>query len=408
MEQLKGVLESLGGSIGPYVLRVVGALVILLIAWLVSRLVRAAVGRALDATGLDTRLRSPGISAVVANVAYWLVWLLALPALLGALQLEGLLGPVNTMLSRLLGFLPNLVGALIVFGVGFLVARIVREVVTGLLTAAGSERLAARLGLTQALGKNTIAGLIGSIAFVLVLLPTLAAALQPLGLDSVMLPVSRLLDTVIALIPRLASAAIIIVFAAIVGRALAGIVTALLAGMGFNGVPSRLGLPAGFRLGGRDASELAGVAVMAAVLIVAVTQASEVLGFPILTETVAAMGGVLARVAVAGLVLGLGLWLGSAAMRVIAATNVANAAALGRLARAAIAFFSAALALRQAGLPSEIVTIAFGSVVGAIAIGVAVAVGVGGRHVAARLLEGAVASFEGDRARQQAPNEAAD
>ena len=44
-------------------------------------------------------------------------------------------------------------------------------------------------------------------------------------------------------------------------------------------------------------------------------------------------------------------------------------------------------ALRQAGLPAEIITIAFAAVVGAIAVGVAVAVGVGGRHVAGRLLE---------------------
>ena len=60
----------------------------------------------------------------------------------------------------------------------------------------------------------------------------------------------------------------------------------------------------------------------------------------------------------------------------------------------AILFFTAALALRQAGLPAEIVTITFGAVVGALAIGVAVAVGVGGRHVAARLLERAVDAFD--------------
>jgi hypothetical protein len=148
-----------------------------------------------------------------------------------------------------------------------------------------------------------------------------------------------------------------------------------------------------FRLGGRDASELAGMAVMGAVLVVAVTQACEVLGFSILTNTVATLGDVLARLAVALVLLGVGLWLGNVAASAIQSSTIANSRVLGNLARGAILFFTAALALRQAGLPSEIVTIAFGAVVGAIAIGIAVAVGVGGRHVAGRLLESAVASF---------------
>ena len=38
----------------------------------------------------------------------------ALPALLGTLELKGLLDPVNAMLSRMLGFLPNVVGAAVV------------------------------------------------------------------------------------------------------------------------------------------------------------------------------------------------------------------------------------------------------------------------------------------------------
>lgn len=393
MDQINSLLQSLAGSLGPFAPRVIGVLVILLVAWVAARLVRAAVQRVGASVQLDTRLRSAGLSATVANVAYWLVWLFALPALLGTLELDALLEPVNTMLSRMLGFLPNLMGAVIVFGIGFLVARIVREVLTGVLTAAGSEKLAAQLGLASALGEKTLAGLIGSIAFVLILLPTLAAALQPLGLDSVTNPVSRLLETIISLIPKLASATIIVVVAAIIGRSVASVVTTLLAGVGFNNVPARLGMRSDFRLGGRDASELAGMGVMGAVLVVAVTQACEVLGFSILTNTVATLGEVLARLAVALVLLGAGLWLGNVAASAIQSSAIANSRVLGNIARGAILFFTAALALRQAGLPSEIVTIAFGAVVGAIAIGIAVAVGVGGRHVAGRLLESAVESF---------------
>ncbi|HZT55229.1 MAG TPA: mechanosensitive ion channel, partial [Burkholderiaceae bacterium] len=375
MDELNSVWQWLARTMGPYAPRLIGALTIAVIAWIVARLLRSGLLRLAGARQLDERLRSPGLGARLADVAYWLVWLLALPALLETLQMQGLLAPVQAMMARLLGFLPSLFGAAVVLGVGLLVAQIVRQVVSGLLRAAGSERLAARLGLSAAVGEEGLAGLAGLIVFVLVLLPVVAGALQPLGLDAVTSPVSRLLDSVIAVIPKLVAAAIIIVIAALVGRALSSLVTALLAGIGFNALPGKLGLPGSVRAGGRSAAELGGALAMAAVMLIAVTQACEVLGFAALTEMVTTLGVVLARLLVAVLLFGVGLWLATLASNTIRSSAVANAPVLAGIARVAILFFTAALALRQAGLPAEIVTIAFASVIGALAVGVAIAIG---------------------------------
>jgi hypothetical protein len=389
MDQL-GVMTSVVNGLGPYAARVLGAAVMVLVAWLVSRLVRAAIGRVCGRAGLDERLQSPGFSQMLANVGVGLVWLFALPGLLETLELKGLLEPVNVMMSRIMGFLPNLVGAIVVFGIGFLVARIVRQIVTGMLRAAGSEKIADRLGLATSLGEGGLAGLVGSMVFAFILLPVLAAALEPLGLDAVTKPVSNLLDTVIALIPKVTASIIIIAVAALIGRAVAGIVTGVLGGMGFNKLSQYLGLGEVRRAGARTPSELAGSLVMASIVVVAVMQASEVLGFAILTRLVANLGAVMAGVAVAGVVMVGGLWLSNWVAGLIRAGSAVNAPALANLVRGAILFFTAALALRQAGLPGDIVGIAFGAVVCAIALGVAVAVGVGGRHVAGKLLEEAV------------------
>ena len=394
MEQWNSVLHAIGERFGPYAPRLFGAAAILLLAWVLARVARSVVTRLLSARGIEARLQTPGLGALLANLAYWLVWLFALPALLGTLELEGLLAPVNAMMSRMLGFMPNVMGAAVIFGIGFIAARIVRQLVTGALTAAGSEKLAERLGLGAALRENSLAGLVGSVAFALVLLPTLTAALQALGLEAVAKPVGHLLDSVVDLIPKLVSAAIIVAIGAVLGRMLAGMVTALLVGAGFNRLPGRLGLAEPFRVGGRDASELVGSVIMAAAVLLAVTQACEVLGFAVLTEAVAVLGAVLAKLLVAVVVFGVGLWLATIAARAIAASAVANAGVLANLARGAILFFTAALALRQTGLPGDIITITFGSVIGAVALAVAIAAGVGGRHVAGRLLERAVASFQ--------------
>ena len=141
-------------------------------------------------------------------------------------------------------------------------------------------------------------------------------------------------------------------------------------------------------------SDLAGSATLVAVVMVAITQACEILGLPILTEMVGTLGATLTRLAVAGVILGAGLLLGSSAGRAIQDGARPNSRALAHTARAAIVFFAAALALRQAGLPAEIVGIAFGAVVGGLAIGAAVALGIGGRHAAARVLDRVVANFD--------------
>ena len=121
-------------------------------------------------------------------------------------------------------------------------------------------------------------------------------------------------------------------------------------------------------------------------MFVALAQSAELLGFAMLTDAVTTLGGVLARCAVAVLVMGVGLWLATWCAQLIEASGVAHARALGRVARLGLLFFAGALALRQAGLPAEIVAIAFGSVMGALALGVALAIGLGGQQVAHRLL----------------------
>lgn len=407
MESLTRMLDAALPTLGPFVPRVLGALAILLAAWVGARLVRAAVQRAGERARVDERLHSPGLMATLAGVASALVWLLALPALLGTLELQGLLTPVNAMLSRLMGFVPNVFGALVVLGIGLLLANIARQVVSGLLRAAGSEKAAEKMGLGTALGPDGLAGMAGNAVYALLLLPTLVAALQPLGLDAVTQPLSKLLETVINLIPKLLSAGILVGVAVLIGRALATLVTALLSGMGLDKLPQRLGA-APLRVAGRSLSELAGTAVMVAVVTVAITQASEILGLPILTQMLSTTGAAMVRIGVALVIVVVGLILASMAAQTILSRAPRNAPLLAWSARGAILFFAAALALHQAGLPAEIVTIAFASVVGGVAIGLAVAIGVGGRHVAARVLDRVATSFEDPALRSPQVDQPAD
>ena len=136
-----------------------GAGVLLVVAWFVASALRFIVSKALGATRLDDTLSSQAglsedrqvpMSETLANVVYWFIFLLFLPAILSALGMAGLLAPVQGMVDNLLRFLPNVLGAAVIGVVGWFVARIIRQVVTGLLKAAGADRLGERVGLRGA------------------------------------------------------------------------------------------------------------------------------------------------------------------------------------------------------------------------------------------------------------------
>ncbi len=385
MEILNNLYQSAVAAIGPFLPGLLGALLMLIATIVISRVLRTAINRLGQRVGIDQRLKSPGITRMLAEIVYWFVWLLALPLVLSPLGLSSVLEPITALTNRVMGFLPSLFGALAVLGIGFIVARVVRMIVTNLLTAAGSEKLAERLGMASAFGANGLAGTIGTLLFVLVLLPVVATALQPLGFDAVTKPVTTLLDTIMGLLPKLIGASVILIFAIVIGRIVADLVSSILAGAGINKLAGALGLGTDSKIANRTPAELAGTLVFGAILITALTQAADVIGVAVLRAVIGDIGMVAAQIVTGLFILGVALLLANAAARSIAGSSIANASLLALFARGAILFFAIPLALRQMGLPTEIITLGFGLVMAAITIAASIAFGIGGRHAAARI-----------------------
>ena len=80
------------------------------------------------------------------------------------------------------------------------------------------------------------------------------------------------------------------------------------------------------------------------------------------------------------------LFLANLAARTVNASTASPAPVLAVAARVSILILAGAMALRQMGLANEIITIAFGLLLGAIAVAVAIAFGIGGRDLAAETL----------------------
>ena len=107
-------LRLLLGTVLAYLPRVLGAVVLLLVAWAIASLVRTLIVRALGATRLDERVadqtegqvRAP-LGQTIGEVAYWLIFLLFLPLVVNALGLSLGTGPLADMIGLFLAFIPK-------------------------------------------------------------------------------------------------------------------------------------------------------------------------------------------------------------------------------------------------------------------------------------------------------------
>ena len=143
--------DLLAGITG-YLPNLLAGMVLIVVTWLVATFLRALVKRLLAATTLDERLSAEAgmrpMSQTAGDVLFWLVILFFLPAILSAFSLYGVLEPVRGMLSKVLDMVPNVFAAAVVGLVGWLVARVLRGLVTNLLSAAGADTTVSYTHLT--------------------------------------------------------------------------------------------------------------------------------------------------------------------------------------------------------------------------------------------------------------------
>lgn len=391
-----GPLNELLARITGYIPQLIGAAILLLIAWVIATGLKMIIVRAAGASRLEERLgeqvglegeeRIP-LSQTLGEAAYWLVFLLFLPLILDALELGGLLQPVQGMVDEILNFLPNLLAAAVILLVGWFVARIVQRVVSNLLAALGVDSFAERVALTGILGQQRLSDVLGLIVYVLIFIPVIVASLNALGLDAITQPASNMLNVILEAIPALFAAALLLLIAYIVARLVAGLVENLLSGIGFDNIAVRLGLRREIVSGQQTPSQIVGYLVQIAIMLFAAIEAARLLGFLNLAALITQFTVFAGQIILGLIILAVGLFLANLAGNTIAGSDLSQANLLALLARAAILVLAGAMALRQMGLANEIVNLAFGLLLGAVAVAAALAFGLGGRDIAGRELE---------------------
>ncbi|MBA3834338.1 MAG: mechanosensitive ion channel, partial [Sphingomonas sp.] len=132
------------------------ALLILVVTWIVARAVKWALQKAISRTPALQK-HTPGneqetIGHQIGTIAKLIIWLVGIMAALTYLGIGQILAPINELTSQIFEFLPRLIGAGLIFFIGLIVARIVRKLTETVLTAANIDGLLARAGIGDTAG----------------------------------------------------------------------------------------------------------------------------------------------------------------------------------------------------------------------------------------------------------------
>ncbi|MGE0597424.1 MAG: mechanosensitive ion channel [Hyphomonadaceae bacterium] len=394
------------------------ALLILVAAHFFAKAVKWAVAKGIDRIPFFARRDSArpegakpavDVGERVGEVGYWIVWLLGLMLALSVFgePTRAILNPLTNMVNNFVSYIPNVVGAALIFFIGFVLATIVRRMVEATVQAVELDRRLIAAGLTHTPRGPGLARLLGILVFTLIIIPVAIAALDALSIQAISEPAVAMLQQILNAIPRVIAAVLIIFIAYLIGRWVGSLAEEGLAGMGFDSIirsiatarPIREGMAAATPAEvagagpspepdrGFPPSRLVGVAVLVGIVLFAAIEAAEVLGFASMAVMLGEVLSLATQVLFGAVIIAVGVIIANILSAAAARDDNPSSEIIAVMVRWGVIALAAAVGLRFMGLANEIIVLAFGLVLGAVAVAVAISFGVGGRDAAKRLLE---------------------
>lgn len=381
---MTGFLEGFDWS--GIVQKVVVALIILLLTWLIAKFVKWAVGKLVSKLKFLQREGADGkqIGESFGTIASLIVWLFGLLAILQVFALAQVLAPVQDLLATIMGYLPNIIGAGIVFFIGYVIAKIARQLVEAALGAVDMSKITSRFKRNDPAevsgepgAENAkIASVVGNLVFAIIIIVVAISALQVLGIAAISDPATAMLNLILNAIPQIIAAIILLAIGYVIAKFVGTILEGTLRGVGTDQTVGKLGiLPEG-----RSASSIITTVVKVAIMVFFGIMAARLLNFAevtsILNEILVLAGNVL----FGGVIIAAGFLIARVLFRFMGTGTVS------KIVRYSVIALFAAMGLSYMGIADSIINLAFGAIVVGAAVAAALAFGLGGRDAAAREL----------------------
>ena len=384
LNSISAPFANMVNQVLAFIPNLIGAIALGVIGWVIATVARTAINAALSKTTMDERLSAQAgvkpMSSTIADMVYWFILLVVLTMVLGQLELDGLFAPLTNMVDKIFSFIPNILIAGVVFVVGYIIAKVVRGIVTNLVSTFNVQELATKAGLSE---QNSLPNIAGSLAFLVVIIPTIIAALNALKIDVIARPATNMLNKIMEALPNIFMAVAILFVTFYVVRMVANIVKGLLENTQINQMPAKVGLQE--TMGDKRISDLVAYAIIFFAMLFAAIAAADLLGFEPISAIITMFIAFGANIILGAIILFIGFWLANIIAGVVERSEQGSQF-LANIVRVLIMGLVLAMGLKAMGIADSIVNLAFGLTLGAVAVAFALSFGLGGQEAAARFL----------------------
>ena len=280
--------SSRGGFNGMYYWEqfhpILAAVAILIIGWIIALIIAAGIKKVLSKLNTNQKLSTAtghrsNIENILSRVVFWVVMIIAVIGALNVLNLNSVSGPFSNMVQQFLLFIPQLLAAVAVGFIGWIVANLVKVGLTKLLNKTQLDEK-----LSQDVGVNSFSQNISEIVYWLILLLFLPIVLSILGLNGLLYPIQNMVNEAVVFLPNIFMAGIIIFVGYILAKIVRGITEGLLGSLNVQQHAEKIGLFKNSNL-----PKVLGSFVFAIIIITSLIIAFEALGVEAISQPATAM-----------------------------------------------------------------------------------------------------------------------
>ena len=275
---------------------------------------------------------------------------------------------------------PDVIIALLVLVLAFVVAWIAKKLVIKLAKVVGVERAMARAGSTKENIEKTIR-FVGKLVYFIVFLLFVPGIFEKLGLNNVATPLVSMMNNLVAYLPNIIGAIIIAIIGLFIAKVVKEIVSPILRKLKVNEWAAKIGI---------DTKKIDVAGIIATtfyiiIIVLFVVEALSTLQLEILTRIgnsiIRYLPYALSAATILLIAFLLGSWVESTLVRKFSVSKFTAAAA-----RVGIVITGIFLALSQLGVATALVNGTYILVIGAVAVAFAIAFGIGGKEFAAHTM----------------------
>lgn len=390
---MENQLENFADQVANFLPDLLGALLVLLVGWLIAKGIKSLIVRLLRKTNWDERVFGKSdvgdTNVFLANIVYYVIMIVVILVVLEILGVEQVLTPLENMVGEFLSFIPNLIGAILIAFIGYILAKFVANLIS--ISGNFLDRWVDKTGFKDT---NKLINILKKIVFIVIFIPFLIQAFNALQLDAISQPANDILYDFTEMLGEIIIAGLVLMVFIWGGKYLADFLEDLFKSMGLDRAAEKIQIQN--MIGANQSlSKIIANLIYFFLVFFGIITAVDILDLTQLSEILDEILEVTGQIIFGLIILAVGNYISIMIYNTMSKSRSNNFIA-SVVRWASLALFLA-IALRTMGIANEIVELAFGLILGAIAVAVALSYGLGGREAAGEHFKEIIQKFKDDK-----------